>query len=201
MGFWGFGVGKFSFELCALPEDDESWEDAEPLPIHEATGLPLIEDGQGIMLKVANSYSKPLYFTIFSMDAMGGITLLYPPSGAIEPLAPGDEFPIELSTVVLPENFPHMLEGGLETFKVMITTKYVNYDVLVQTRSKMIGEDGIEVDEEEYEPHDVTDWMIGASRGATMASVRPLRKKADEDAWTVVQADYYLEAGGGGLGW
>jgi len=197
--------GKFTVELFASPEDNDNWQYAKPLPIHEETGLPLVEDGQPVMLKLTNTYSKPLYFAIFSMDLMGGIDLLYPPSGAIEPLGPGDDFPLDLGEITLPDTFPEMLEGGLETFKIMVTTKYVNFDVLVQGRSKEVDENGEEIEQEieqEIGEHDATDWLIGASRGASMASVRPLRKKVDEDAWTVVQIDYYLEAGGGGgLGW
>ncbi len=192
--------GKFTVELLNAPLDDENWEDAESLPTHEETGLPLVEDGQPVMLKLTNNYSKPLHFAIFGMDVMGGIDLLYPPSGAIEPLGPGDQFPLVFDTVSLPENFPNMLAGGPETFKVMITWKHVNFDVLVQGASKLVDENGDEVEPEEGE-HDATDWLIGASRGASMGSVRPLKKKIDEDAWTVVQTDYYLESSGGGFGW
>lgn len=193
--------GQFTVELFAAEADSKDWEYAEPLPIHEESGLPLVEDGQSVMLKLTNTYSKPLYFAIFNMGVMGGIELVYPPSGAIEPLGPNDDFPLDFE-LILPDTFPEMLEGGVSSLKTMVTTKYVNFDVLVQGRTKEVDENGEEIEiEPEIGEHDATDWLIGAERGVRAGSVRPLKKKVDEDAWTVVQADYYLEGGGGGLGW
>ena len=189
--------GKFTAQLFAMPEDDNDLHDPRPLPIHQQSGLPLVEDGQEVLLKVYNHHSKPLYFFICSMDAMGGIQRIYPPIGAQEPLAANDEFPIAIP-IELPEKFPKMLNGGQETLKIMVTPKYVSFDVMVQEKTRFIvGDDMEEIDDATEETHEASQWFGAASRGASMSSVRPLKRKVDKDAWTAVQLDYYLKRSAG----
>ncbi|MGB0388517.1 MAG: caspase family protein [Ardenticatenaceae bacterium] len=175
--------GKFTAELYLMPEDGDL-DDLEPLEKHEESGLPLVEDGQEVLLHLYNHHSRPLYFFLFSMDAMGAIKRVYPPIGAKEPIPPYDDFPLGVKAN-LPDNFPEVLDGARETYKIMVTMEYANFDVMVQ--------EGARADE----VNDASEWYGAATRGASMSSVRPLKKKIDKDAWTTVQIDYYIEAGGG----
>lgn len=172
--------GKLQVELMSSTE--------KALPLEPRSGLPLVEHGQEVRLELTNHHNKPLYYAMYSMDALAGISRAWPPSGAREPLGFSETLPL-VFPLELPENFPGVLNGARETLKIMVTPKYVNFDSIGQARSR--GD------------HDLRNWFQDGlgHRGARMSKVKPLRTKIDQNAWTTIEVDYYLKStwGGGGL--
>lgn len=150
----------------------------EEFPIHEATRLPLIREGETVRIHLENDLNRPLYFTMLGLDATGGISHLYPPAHAEEPLGPYGTLPLQ-DTYYLPATFPAALPGGRESLKFLVTLKYVDYTILEQEGARSDGQE-------------VADWFAGATRGGSAGSIRPLTDTLDEDTWTVEQFDYFM---------
>lgn len=158
-------------------------DDTQAPPTHEATGLPLIKHGQKVQLRLTNYYRKPLYYVIYNLDAMGGVSRLWPPPSAEEALSYDETLPLEMGAYTVPEGFPTHLKGGRESFKIMLTLEPADFDKLQQAKTK---------------PEDVLNaeyLFVAAQRGGSMMGVRPLRSQPKEHLlWTVAQIDYYMEA-------
>lgn len=171
--------GLFTAQL----ERENEWEEFEPLAIHHKSGLPLIVEGDYLCLTLENHYTKPLYYVLFSMDALGGVVRIWPPPGAYESLFPYDSLPLGLP-IELPEHFPEVLDGGRETIKVMVTLSPATFDTMQQGMTRSHGID---------EPTEIEEWFGAAMRGHNQGNIRPLKARIDEETWTVIQLDYYLK--------
>ena len=157
-----------------------SFADGNPLPIDEESQLPSVYDGYNIRLELTNQYSKPLYYVIFSLDAVGAVSRLWPPSHAKEPIMPYEGYPLEFP-LMLPDNFPTMLNQAIETLKVMVSTQYVDFDTMVQEGSRL------------GEINELENLYLSASQSGQSASMTPMHHDIDEHSWTVVQLDYQIK--------
>lgn len=162
---------KFSMNL--------SFTEGSSLPIDEESGLPLIHHGYNIKLELTNHHSTPLYYVLFSLDAVGEITRLWPPSDSKEPIMPYERYSLEFP-LTLPDNFPPMLDRGRETLKAMVTTQYVDFDTMVQEGSRL------------SQINELENLYQSAINSGEVASVTPMTAHIDEHSWTVVQLDYQI---------
>lgn len=149
----------------------------EAFPAHPQTGLPLIREGETVRVELENLMNRPLYFTMLGLDATGGISHLYPPAHAEEPLGPFQRLPLQ-DTYYLPATFPKTLPGSRESLKFMVTLKYVDYTTLEQEGAR--GDSPL------------AELFDGATRGGSAGSISVLSDTIDEDSWTVEQFDYFM---------
>ncbi len=157
-----------------------SFPEGSPLPIDEESGLPLITHGYNVRLELRNDHSEPLYYVLFSFDAMGGVTRLWPPAETKEPIMPYERYPLEFP-LTLPDNFPSMLERGKETLKAMVTTQYVNFDMMEQEGSRM------------SDSNELATLYQAATESGSVVAVTPMSNQIDQTSWTVVQLDYQIK--------
>ena len=104
------------------------------LPRHETSGVPMIDSGDEIQIELTNTHSEPLYVTLFSMEATGAITRVWPLPNAREPIAPGISLPL-VAPISLADDVLQALDGARETLKIMVTLQYVDFEMLMQEGS------------------------------------------------------------------
>ncbi|MGB0384627.1 MAG: caspase family protein [Ardenticatenaceae bacterium] len=158
-------------------ESDEG--DLEELPIHQESGLPLVEDGEVIRIDLDNHASRALYYVIYSMDAVGNVNRLWPPYDSRDPIDPYDNYPME-ATFTAPDQLPHILNGGRETLKVMVTPDYVEFENALEG-SRL------------WNANEAAAWFDAANNGTQEISIVPLSPQIDYETWTIEQIDYYIE--------
>ncbi|MCX6033044.1 MAG: caspase family protein [Chloroflexi bacterium] len=122
-------------------QTDGSWAVAEP---DTASGQVIFQEGDRIACRIANRYKTPFYVSLLDFGLSGGISQLYPPSGANEPLLPGNSIETGLREgdeieLYLPDNFPYVPDptdastaGGTETFKLIAATQPIDLSLLSQ---------------------------------------------------------------------
>ena len=133
---------KYKVECTILYRlSDGTWIEPEP---YDESGLIYFEEGSFIGLKVTNRHSGPLSITVLDFGLTGAISQLYPIEGASEPLGAGQTIEIGLRAgdeiqLYLPDTFAlqydpsnALITGGIETFKVLITTEPADFSMLVQ---------------------------------------------------------------------
>ena len=158
-------------------ESDDGY--IEELPIDEESGLPLIENGDVIRIHLENNFSRPLYYVVYSMDAIGNINRLWPPYDLQEPIDAYDNYPME-ATFTVPDELPEALNGARETLKVMVTPEHVEFKSALEGPSM-------------WNVNEASAWFEAANHGRQNMLVVQLSPKIDYDTWTVEQIDYYIE--------
>jgi hypothetical protein len=172
-----------------------SWTVALP---DDSSGQIIFQEGDRIACRIANRYKTPIYVSILDFGLSGGISQLYPPSGANEPLLPrksietgmraGDE--IEL---YLPDNFPYVPDptdasptGGTETFKLIAATQPIDLTVLLQESYK-----GIERGSTKGVASPLNQLLDMALTGYGTRDARRSQLAPDEE-WTTVERPFFL---------
>jgi hypothetical protein len=130
---------------------DGAWGLAEP----ELGGAQItFAEGDCVAFEIVNRHTEPIYVSVLDFGLTGAVSLLHPPAGSNEPLAPGRTLkvgmrPGELDPLFMPDNFPYALEpaemqpaGSLEVFKVFATTYPADFSGLLQKGMRGAGDKG-----------------------------------------------------------
>lgn len=140
--------GKIDFRLLRMASDG-SWMNAEP---ENESGMILYSEGDRIAFKIINNYSSSVYVSILDFGLKGAIDLLHPIQGASEELV--SKMSIEVGTRVgdeltlcIPEGFAEADDpedkapiGGIETYKLLVTTHEADFHLLTQDNYRSIGD-------------------------------------------------------------
>lgn len=139
--------GKVEFILMRRAVDG-SWVEAKPT---ENGGQIVFEEGDRIAAEIINNFKDPIYVNVLDFGLTGAISLLYPITGANERLVAGKSIKIGIRRgdeleLYFPKNFPYLpdptdkeIAGGMETFKLFVTTHEVDFSLLVQEGYRDIG--------------------------------------------------------------
>ena len=107
-----------------------------------ASGLPRISRSEAFHLNITNTSNRPVMIYIFSVDAAGAISLLYPPRNARESLAPNATLATNLGNACLTYAFDADAPVGLETIKIIATQNPIEADLLTQSGIKGVERSG-----------------------------------------------------------
>lgn len=170
---------------------DGTWLAAEP---DTAGGDIVYEEGDRLGLTLTNRHTAPVYVHILDFGLTGRVGLLYPIAGANEPLAPGATLEVGIRAgdeleLGFPEAFPFVTEPGeaapvegIETLKVLVTSKPADFSPLMQEGVRSVN---------------VDDSPLGAllSLALTGRSTRDLSRPqppAPDEDWAAVTRSFIL---------
>lgn len=143
-------------EFTLLQKVNGEWQKAEPA----YRNLPKYAEGEQIAFQVINKSSIPIYVSVLDLGLTKRISLLYPQKDASEKIAQGAgqkkpdrgilrkgliPIPNDTITLCIPADafiteLPGInKKGGVEVFKLMITTKQTNFSFIEQTGLKSRG--------------------------------------------------------------
>lgn len=152
-----------------------------PLPRHDRTGLPLVQQGDKVRLVMTSLHESPVFITVLSLDAVGAITPVYPYNRKTrEPVKTGIPIVIDFEAG-LPAAFPATLEGGQETLKILVTLSFVDFDILGQEGTK------------DTNSHPALALYDEATRGGgKVESVEIQSEGITAETWTTLTVDYFI---------
>ena len=101
-----------------------------------ASGLPRIARSEAFHLNITNASNRPVMIYIFSVDANGAISLLYPPRNARESVFPNTILSTNLGNACLIYAFDADAPVGFETIKVIASQNPIEADLLTQSGIK-----------------------------------------------------------------
>lgn len=187
--------GKVAFKLLRLGADGQTPIPAAP----DGAGGPIrFRDGERIAVEITNRYDRPIFVSVLDFGLSGAISLLYPPEGASEELAPGKAIQVgvragEEIELFIPEEFPFTKDtvsgaeptGGTEVFKLLATTHQADFSTFVQE-----GFRGID-DLLRSGAHRLEELLNLMLAGVGTRDARPNRARADEE-WTTEERAFFL---------
>lgn len=139
---------KIKFTLKRQTSDG-NWIVAKP---EKDGGYVVFTEGDRIAMEIVNFHDAPVYVAILDFGLTGSVSLLHPINGANEQLAPGKSIQIGIRDgdemeLYLPDKFFYTLESndkkpfsGIETYKLIATTREADFSLLIQEGFKDVRE-------------------------------------------------------------
>ncbi|MBM3211086.1 hypothetical protein FJZ33_02635, partial [Candidatus Poribacteria bacterium] len=133
--------GKIDFILMRQSSDGVSWIEAKP---DDTNGQIIFEENDRVAFRIVNNHDNPVYVSVLDFGLKGAISLLYPNEGASVKLASGRDINVGIQdgdeiTLSFPAGFAEMDDpydkiplGGVETFKLFVTTYEADFSLLAQ---------------------------------------------------------------------